>query len=213
MGRPRRSGLLHDTRGATLVEYIILLGLVAIVAIAGLRTFGKKVDAKVQAQADCVTSLACSGEGAGVEGGKLGKASQAATAGKDDGGGFWGGLWNQTKNFVKGGVLGGFGGNTGWAGFAGKLTVGFIPVVGQIADARDTIASVIGVIKNPTQATSWTDLGASIIGWVPVAGDAAKEAIIGGREVAKALPGITNAVRAARITYGAGRQAGRGEPD
>lgn len=58
-------GLRRDTRGANLVEYLILVGLIAVVVLAGLRRFGKQADAKVAAQADCITALACNGGGSG----------------------------------------------------------------------------------------------------------------------------------------------------
>ncbi len=35
--------LIRDTRGANLVEYIILVGVIALVAIAGFKAFGTRV--------------------------------------------------------------------------------------------------------------------------------------------------------------------------
>ena len=52
-------------RGAGLVEYLIIVGLVAVVALAGARRFGTTVDGRVTAQAACVESLACGGLGSG----------------------------------------------------------------------------------------------------------------------------------------------------
>lgn len=63
-----RHPLLRDTRGANLVEYILCVGLVAIVALAGVRMLGDKTRAKVEAQAACVTSLDCAGNGAAATG-------------------------------------------------------------------------------------------------------------------------------------------------
>jgi Flp pilus assembly pilin Flp len=51
--------LRRDTRGAQLVEYVLLVGLVALVALVGLRAFGESVKAKAEAQARCVESLSC----------------------------------------------------------------------------------------------------------------------------------------------------------
>ncbi len=45
---------LKDSRGANMVEYIILVGVVAILAMAGFKYFGSSVQAKVQAQGDTV---------------------------------------------------------------------------------------------------------------------------------------------------------------
>jgi len=49
--------LLKDTRGANLVEYIILVGVVALIALAGFKVFGQKVDAKIQQQSGTVGGI------------------------------------------------------------------------------------------------------------------------------------------------------------
>ena len=49
--------LAHDTRGAGFVEYIILVGVVALFCIAGYQNFGGKVTAKIKAQGDAVTGI------------------------------------------------------------------------------------------------------------------------------------------------------------
>src|SRR5262245_38539781 len=46
-----------DRRGASLVEYILLVGAVALVAIAGYRAFGRVVDADIRRDAECVAAL------------------------------------------------------------------------------------------------------------------------------------------------------------
>jgi Flp pilus assembly pilin Flp len=212
--------LLRDRRGAQLVEYLVLVGLVAVIAILGFRAFGRTVDAKAAAQAECVATFSCA---AATEDGighsrseqvdeqsrrdREGRDDESQKgAQRDDGGGVWGWLGNQARNFVRGGILGSFGGNTGWAGFAARLGIGFIPVVGQIADARDTIASIIHVVKTPGDPLAWTDLTASVVGWVPLFGDAAAQGIRGAPEILRAIPWIKRA-------YNAARQAGRGEPE
>ncbi len=48
---------LKDTRGANLVEYIILVGVVALIALAGFKIFGQKVDAKIQEQSGKVGGI------------------------------------------------------------------------------------------------------------------------------------------------------------
>jgi pilus assembly protein Flp/PilA len=48
---------LRDTRGANLVEYIILVGVVALIALAGFKIFGQKVDAKIQEQSGKVGGI------------------------------------------------------------------------------------------------------------------------------------------------------------
>lgn len=48
---------IRDRGGANLVEYIILVGVIALIAIAGFKIFGEKVDAKVQEQATKVEQI------------------------------------------------------------------------------------------------------------------------------------------------------------
>lgn len=49
--------LVKDTRGANLVEYIILVGVIALIALAGFKMFGNKVLNKVQEQAGQVDQI------------------------------------------------------------------------------------------------------------------------------------------------------------
>ncbi|HEY0465798.1 MAG TPA: hypothetical protein VGC79_16405, partial [Polyangiaceae bacterium] len=49
--------LAHDTRGAGFVEYIILVGVVALFCIGGYTYFGGKVTEKIKAQGDLVTGI------------------------------------------------------------------------------------------------------------------------------------------------------------
>ena len=48
---------LRATRGANMVEYIILVGVVALLAIVAFRFFGKSVSAKIQQQAGSVNAV------------------------------------------------------------------------------------------------------------------------------------------------------------
>ena len=50
-------GLLKDTRGANLVEYIILVGVVALIALAGFKIFGQKVNDKINEQSNKVQGI------------------------------------------------------------------------------------------------------------------------------------------------------------
>jgi Flp pilus assembly pilin Flp len=56
---PTNPRWLRDTRGASLVEYLVLVGLVALFAIAGVRAFGSSTETKVSAHAACIVSLSC----------------------------------------------------------------------------------------------------------------------------------------------------------
>jgi len=46
-----------DIKGANMVEYIILVGVIALVAIAGFKIFGEKVDSKIQEQSSKVEQI------------------------------------------------------------------------------------------------------------------------------------------------------------
>jgi pilus assembly protein Flp/PilA len=49
--------LARDTRGAGFVEYIILVGLVALFCIVAYKLFGSSVSAKVKEQAEAVQNI------------------------------------------------------------------------------------------------------------------------------------------------------------
>jgi len=49
--------LIRDKKGANLVEYIILVGVIALIAIAGFKMFGNKVTEKVNEQAGSVGGI------------------------------------------------------------------------------------------------------------------------------------------------------------
>jgi pilus assembly protein Flp/PilA len=50
----RRPTLVSDTRGAGLVEYVILVGLIALAALAGFSYFGSSVNTKARSLGDRV---------------------------------------------------------------------------------------------------------------------------------------------------------------
>ena len=52
-----KNSLLRDTRGANMVEYIIMVGLVALIALAGFKTFGSAVMGKIGNQAKTVGQI------------------------------------------------------------------------------------------------------------------------------------------------------------
>ncbi len=87
-------------------------------------------------------------------------------------------------SFVDGAIRGDYGDNSSWSATAGQVAMGFVPIVGQVADARDT-AAAIGQVRNG-QPGGWVSLGAAAIGWIPGVGDAAKAAIRGGDRLAGA---------------------------
>jgi Flp pilus assembly pilin Flp len=48
---------LKDNYGANMVEYIILVGVIALIAIAGFKFFGNKVNEKINQQSDAVEDI------------------------------------------------------------------------------------------------------------------------------------------------------------
>lgn len=75
-------------------------------------------------------------------------------------------------SFLEGALLGDFADNDTWSAVAGQTTVGLIPIVGQIADARDTLAAVRDVAEG--QDGAWARLSGAAVGWIPGIGDALK---------------------------------------
>jgi hypothetical protein len=74
------SALRLDSRGAGLVEYLIVVGLVAIVATAGFEAFGAAALEKATSQAECVASLSCVAVApAGADGPHLGEVGPTAS--------------------------------------------------------------------------------------------------------------------------------------
>ena len=62
--------LRDDTRGAGLVEYIILVGVIALLTVAGFQKFGEKVNDKAIKLGDEVTKIGTAGAaGGGAAGG------------------------------------------------------------------------------------------------------------------------------------------------
>ena len=53
----RTTRFIKDTRGANMVEYIILVGVVAILAMAGFKVFGGAVNDKINAQGGTVGGI------------------------------------------------------------------------------------------------------------------------------------------------------------
>lgn len=84
-------------------------------------------------------------------------------------------------------IYGDFAGDTGWSGLGTQVGIGFVPILGQIADVRDTAAAIRALWANPRSLGSWGGLGGAVIAWVPGFGDAAKGLFKGGRRAATEL--------------------------
>lgn len=93
--------------------------------------------------------------------------AMAATKGDGGGGGEGDGsiIPQWLKDIFEGGILGDFGDNTSLAGLIAQVAIGFIPIVGQIADIRDIIANIKGVLDGKEGAAVFLVL--SIVAIVP----------------------------------------------
>lgn len=91
----------------------------------------------------------------------------SSSYGTSSGSSYWGSAFEQA-------LLGEFyEGDPTLAGTVGEIGIGFIPIVGQIADARDTA----GAIKKLYEDPSWGNvgnLGLNLVAWVPGVGDGIK---------------------------------------
>ncbi|MEL6341206.1 MAG: hypothetical protein AAFQ65_14970 [Myxococcota bacterium] len=68
-------------------------------------------------------------------------------------------------SFLEGALVGGFSDNQSWSAVAGQTVMGFVPIAGQIADARDIIAAGKDVIDGEEGA--WGTLGISTAAIIP----------------------------------------------
>lgn len=60
--RTRISLFAQDQRGASAIEYIIVVGLIAIVAIAGFKKFGEAADKKITDERGALDRLQVTGQ-------------------------------------------------------------------------------------------------------------------------------------------------------
>lgn len=95
----------------------------------------------------------------------------------------WGVLQEMGSDIVDGAVKGDFSENSSATKTVSQIGVGLIPIAGQIADGRDTVAAVKHVIDGKEGA--WRDLGLAILGWIPGLGDWAKGAGKGAKAVGR----------------------------
>ncbi|MEO1263464.1 MAG: hypothetical protein AAFZ15_31930 [Bacteroidota bacterium] len=58
-------------------------------------------------------------------------------------------------------------GESTWAGTIGNVGMGFVPIVGQVADFRDTVAAGKEVLDDPFSGAAWGGLGLAALAWVP----------------------------------------------
>jgi hypothetical protein len=115
------------------------------------------------------------------------------------------GFWQSVK---EGAWDGDFSENESWTKTIVQTLVGLAPIVGQVADARDTIKAAKDVWEGKDGA--WVGLGLAGIGWIPAVGDAFKgsvrisrKGLKAGVEIAsKKADDIAAALRSARRVEG-----------
>jgi hypothetical protein len=90
------------------------------------------------------------------------------------------------QSIIDGAIKGDFSDNDSGAKTTSQITMGLIPILGQMADARDTIAASRSVVRG--ESGSLSNFGFALAGWVPLAGDFIKSARkIGLRETFNAI--------------------------
>lgn len=174
-------------RGASLPEYALLLVAILLIAAGAFKTLGRSVSSSADKAASAIAADSGGGIGGAIGaaiggmGGAVANAMGAAAAGDGSNSGGFGGI---VKDFFKGAILGDFSNCQSAACTTGQILGGFVPIVGQLADLRDTGAAVIGVFQGREGA--WRDLGLSMVGYIPGAGDAIKGVLKGGDDIAAA---------------------------
>jgi len=194
-----RRALILDRRGVSTAEYALLICAILLVAAGGYRLLGKYMARDAQHAVQTLEGQTVQSEASNPtaeNGGDQPVASNGDGGHQEPkqehkgGGGFWGGV----GKFFKGAVEGDFGDN-GWQGALGQAVVGFIPIVGQIADARDTIAGIAAVVQG--KPGGWEQLGGAAIAWVPGVGGVVKNGIKDARRVEEGAEAVRRIDKAA----------------
>lgn len=98
---------------------------------------------------------------------------------------------------MDGALLGDFSSESSSPKIAAQIGVGLIPVIGQIADARDTAAALRTVSRG--EPGGWGNLGLALAGWIPLAGDFMKSA--GRIGVQRTVDAVTSSISSAQDTW------------
>jgi Flp pilus assembly pilin Flp len=164
--------LTNDTRGASAVEYIITLGLIALVSVAAFAMFGQDLNKLAEREGECVRTFQC---GAGAPSSFAGsgsagdKGAETPATARSEGvlaavGGFF-------RDAVEGAVYGDFVDEPSGGHITGQILVGLTPA-GVIGDVRDIGAGARDVWEG--RPGGWANLGLATVGLVPIAGDGIK---------------------------------------
>ena len=167
-------------RGASAIEYLILIGLVAVVGLAGFRLAGRSADRKARAQAICVDSLACgSGSDARATTPELRTGAQAAKDEAADRGSK--SVWARGADVAKGLVVDGL-----WGAITGLWQV--------VAHPVQTVEALGRVVAHPV------DTGSALVAHLGQAWSDNPERVVGAAifEIATLPVALTKATKAAK---------------
>ncbi len=183
-----RAGLRSDTRGWALAEWLVSLS----VLLAGFILVFQQVTPEEENQGERWAAYIRGEPAAAAAFGSVPLAGSVADEQSERGwadrlGELWEGIWK--GDFSES--------DSGWT-TAGQILGGLVPYVGQVADARDSIAAVKEFWNEPGLATGGNAFMA-VVGWVPGVGDAAKAAWKGwrggGDEAAQAVAVVARRAR------------------
>ena len=144
-GGVKAASLRADTRGATMVEYLIAIAVVGIAALGAWHTFGGDVDQKTDAQGVAIASMAADTSGAAVVGGGT-EGLEAATAA----------LVSSGSAPPDGADPGGASEAGGDESFLGStLGFGWGTVKGLAGGAWDTVTGLVGLAGDVGKGAWW----------------------------------------------------------
>ena len=85
-------------------------------------------------------------------------------------------VWEYIKDALGQAVLGDFTDDSNFLGLVLSVGIGFVPYLGQLADARDLIADIWNLIDDGPETKEWVALGFTLVGIIPGIGDFCKHA-------------------------------------
>lgn len=87
-----------------------------------------------------------------------------------------GGFWDYIGTALWQAFAGDFTDESNGLGIVLSVVIGFVPIVGQVADVRDLIADIYNLIDDGPETSEWVALGFTVVGLLPGIGDFLKNA-------------------------------------
>lgn len=97
-----------------------------------------------------------------------------------------GSAWDYFLDALKQALLGDFTDDANLLGTVLSVVIGFVPVVGTVADFRDLVADIYNLIDDGPTTEEWVSLGFTLVGIIPGIGDVFKH----GDEIGDTVKGI-----------------------